>query len=295
MLLSQQLPTLLKSAPATRRFLSSGPSPVKLAFESQLPNGNQSSSKPPLVVLHGLYGSKQNWRSLAKGMAAKLGREVFTLDLRNHGHSPHVRECSYEDLAADVKAFIQEEQKLDDCIVVGHSMGGKVAMALALGGCEPLSKLVVVDIAPGVGKISPEFQAYLNAMKEIDDAQVHSRKEADTILQKTEPDLGIRQFLLTNLDRASPSDPYKFRLPLSYLRNAIDEIGHFPYTPGERIFDKPSLFLKGKKSKYINSKNIPIINQFFPNSRLETLDAGHWVHAERPKEFVDLLDGFLKE
>ena len=129
-----------------------------------------------------------------------------------------------------------------------------------------------MDIAPGVGKISPEFQAYLNAMKEIDDAQVHSRKEADTILQKTEPvsyfslkpshrascnslvilsfsqDLGIRQFLLTNLDRASPSDPYKFRLPLSYLRNAIDEIGHFPYTPGERIFDKPSLFLKGECS-----------------------------------------------
>ncbi|GAA5916215.1 uncharacterized protein JCM6883_000692 [Sporobolomyces salmoneus] len=295
MLLTRHLPTHLRLAVPSTRLLSGGPVPVKLAFESQLPNGNQSSSKAPLVVLHGLYGSKQNWRSLAKGMATKLGREVFTLDLRNHGHSPHVRECSYEDLAADVRTFIQEEQKLDDCVVVGHSMGGKVAMALALGGCEPLSKLVVVDIAPGVGKISPEFQAYLDAMKEIDDAQVHSRKEADSILQKTETDLGVRQFLLTNLDRASPSDPYKFRLPLSYLRNAIDEIGHFPYAPGERIFDKPSLFLKGKKSKYINSKNIPIINQFFPNSRLETLDAGHWVHAERPKEFVDLLDGFLKQ
>ncbi|GAA5883044.1 hypothetical protein JCM16303_006807 [Sporobolomyces ruberrimus] len=292
---SSQLPTLSRTALTARRHLSSGPAPVKLSFESQLPNGNGSSSKAPLVVLHGLYGSKQNWRSLAKGMATKLGREVFTLDLRNHGHSPHVKECSYEDLAADVKAFIEEEQKLDDCVVVGHSMGGKVAMALALGGCDPLSKLVVVDIAPGVGKISPEFRAYLDAMKEIDAAEVHSRKEADSILQKTEPDLGVRQFLLTNLDHASPTSPYKFRLPLSYLRNAIDEIGHFPYTPGERIFDKPSLFLKGKRSKYINSKNIPIINQFFPNSRLETLDAGHWVHAERPKEFVDLLDGFVKE
>ncbi|GAA5941305.1 uncharacterized protein JCM15063_006432 [Sporobolomyces koalae] len=286
--------TVLRTV-CSRRQLSSGPRPVKLAFESQIPHGTETSSKPPLVILHGLYGSKQNWRSLAKGMAAKLGREVFTLDLRNHGHSPHVRECSYEDLAADVKAFVEQEQKLDDCVVVGHSMGGKVAMALALGGCEPLSKLVVVDIAPGVGKISPEFQAYLDAMKEIDAAQVHSRKEADAILTKTEPDLGVRQFLLTNLDRASPADPYKFRLPLDYLRNAIGEIGHFPYAPGERIFDKPSLFLKGKKSKYINSKNIPLINQFFPSSRLETLDAGHWVHAERPKEFVDLLDGFLKE
>lgn len=155
-------------------------------------------------------------------------------------------------------------------------------MALALGGCDALSKLVgesvgllhlepggilllttagkpptlssssflatVVDIAPGIGKISPEFQAYLEAMKAIDEAKVHSRKEADAILSKTEPDLGVRQFLLTNLDRASPEDPYKFRLPLSYLRNAIDEIGHFPYTPGERIFDKPSLFLKGTRA-----------------------------------------------
>ncbi|GAA5822602.1 hypothetical protein JCM5353_005500 [Sporobolomyces roseus] len=297
MLLSTRASAALprSSAISSTRLLSSGPSPVKLAYESQLPAAGQTSSKPPLVVLHGLYGSKQNWRSLAKGMASKLGREVFTLDLRNHGHSPHVRECSYEDLAADVKGFIQQEKKLDDCIVVGHSMGGKVAMALALEGCDALSKLVVVDIAPGVGKISPEFRAYLDAMKEIDAAQVHSRKEADAILEKTEPDLGIRQFLLTNLDRESPTSPYKFRLPLSYLRNAIDEIGNFPFAPGEKIFDKPSLFLKGKKSKYINSRNIPIINQFFPNSRLETLDTGHWVHAERPKEFIDLLDGFLKE
>ncbi|GAA5999317.1 uncharacterized protein JCM10292_001198 [Rhodotorula paludigena] len=280
--------------PRAVRTYASAPTPVQLAFEKQAP-GNLTSSKAPLVVLHGLYGSKQNWRSLAKGMAAKLGREVYTLDLRNHGHSPHKRECSYEDLAADVNAFIEKEQKLDDCIVVGHSMGGKVAMALALGGCDALSRLVVVDIAPGVGKISPEFRAYLDAMKEIDDAKVMSRKEADTILQKTEPDLGVRQFLLTNLDRASPSDPYQFRLPLHFLSNAIDEIGHFPYAPGEKVFEKPSLFLKGSKSKYINSRNIPIIKQFFPDSQLETLDAGHWVHAEKPKEFVELLDRFCKE
>ncbi|GAA5941583.1 hypothetical protein JCM1841_002006 [Sporobolomyces salmonicolor] len=292
--LSSTVRTLLRPALAPqRRFLASAPAPVKLAYESHLP-GNTTSSKAPLVVLHGLYGSKQNWRSLAKGMAAKLGREVFTLDLRNHGHSPHVRECGYEDLAADVKTFIETERRLDDCIVVGHSMGGKVAMTLALGGCDALSRLVVVDIAPGIGKISPEFRAYLDAMNEIEAAGVHSRKEADLILQKTEPDLGVRQFLLTNLDRASPSEPYKFRLPLSFLRNAIDEIGHFPYAPGEKVFEKPSLFLKGSKSKYINSKNIPTIKQFFPNSQLETLETGHWVHAEKPKEFVELLEKFCQ-
>ncbi|BGP46256.1 hypothetical protein JCM10450v2_002096 [Rhodotorula kratochvilovae] len=279
--------------PSARRTLATAPEAVSLAFEKQAPAGTTASGAP-LVVLHGLYGSKQNWRSLAKGMAARLARDVFTLDLRNHGTSPHKRECSYEDLAADVRAFIQDEQRLDDCIVVGHSMGGKVAMALALGGCEPLSKLVVVDIAPGVGKVSPEFQAYLDAMKEINEAKVMSRKEADAIMQKVEPDLGVRQFLLTNLDRADPSSPYQFRLPLDFLSNAIGEIGHFPYTPGEKVFDKPSLFLKGKKSKYINSRNIPLIKQFFPSSQLEVLDAGHWVHAERPKEFVELLDRFCK-
>ncbi|GAA5870961.1 hypothetical protein JCM8547_000042 [Rhodosporidiobolus lusitaniae] len=279
---------------AHRRTFATAPETVQLAFEKQAAVGG-GSSKAPLVVLHGLYGSKQNWRSLAKGMATKFGRDVFTLDLRNHGVSPHKRECSYEDLAGDVKAFIEKEQQLDDCVVVGHSMGGKVSMSLALGGCDPVSKLVVVDIAPGVGKISPEFRAYLDAMKEIDAAKVMSRKEADVILQKTEPDIGVRQFLLTNMDRAAPSEPYKFRLPLHYLSNAIDEIGAFPYQPGEKVYEKPSLFLKGSKSKYINSKNIPLIKQFFPNSELVTLETGHWVHAEKPKEFVELLDKFLKQ
>ncbi|POY74906.1 hypothetical protein BMF94_1882 [Rhodotorula taiwanensis] len=281
--------------PQRRAYALPAPEPVPLSFERQAAPAGSNGSAPPVVVLHGLFGSKQNWRSLAKGMAKRLERDILTLDLRNHGHSPHRRECSYEDLACDVKAFIEQQQKLSDCVVVGHSMGGKVAMALALGGCDPISKLVVVDISPAIGKLSPEFEAYIGAMKEIDAAKVHSRKEADEILERTEPDLGVRQFLLTNLDRATPADPYHFRIPIDFLQNAIGEIGAFPYTPGERVYDKPSLFLKGSKSKYINSRNIPVINQFFPNSRLETLDAGHWVHAERPKEFVEFVHDFCKE
>ncbi|GAA6021250.1 hypothetical protein JCM8202_001914, partial [Rhodotorula sphaerocarpa] len=239
-----------RAAPAAAaRYATSplaSPSPVALSSEKHAaPAGSSGASHAPVLVLHGLFGSKQNWRSLAKGMAQRLGRDILTVDLRNHGHSPHRRECSYEDMAVDVKAFIEEQEKLHECILVGHSMGGKVAMAVALVGCDPISKLAVVDISPAVGKISPEFQAYIHAMQEIQDARVHSRKEADQLLQKTEPDLGIRQFLLTNLDRASPSDPYHFRVPLPFLQNAIDEIGAFPYEPGERVFDRPSLFLKG--------------------------------------------------
>ena len=97
------------------------------------------------------------------------------------------------------------------------------------------------------------------------------------------------------MDRASGSEPYKFRIPLHFLRKAIDGIGDFPFEAGKVTWDKPSLFIKGAKSKYINKRNTPLISQFFPNSRLETLDTGHWVHAERPKEFVDLVAGFCDE
>ncbi|GAA5881910.1 hypothetical protein JCM3774_001292 [Rhodotorula dairenensis] len=281
---------------AARRAYVTPTASVSLSSEKHAApsSSSSSSSRAPVVVLHGLFGSKQNWRSLAKGMATRMERDIITVDLRNHGESPHKRECSYDDLAADVKDLIEQQERLDDCVVVGHSMGGKVAMALALGGCEPVSKLVVVDISPAVGKVSPEFQAYVDAMNRIQDAKVRSRKEADDILRETEPDLGVRQFLLTNLDRDSPSDPYRFRIPLHFLENAIGEIGAFPYAPGERVYEKPSLFIKGSKSKYINSRNIPVIKQFFPNARLETLDAGHWVHAERPKEFIELVDEFCR-
>ncbi|KAL8290008.1 hypothetical protein RQP46_002947 [Phenoliferia psychrophenolica] len=188
-----------------------------------------------------------------------------------------------------------EERQLEDVTVIGHSMGGKVAMALALRPTAALSRLVVVDMAPGVGKISPEFGAYLKGMQEITAAKVFNRKEADAILSKYESDLGVRQFLLTNLSRETPTSPYGFRLPLDFLEAAIGEIGEFPYASGSGTkWEGKALFLKGAKSKYINRKNIPLIEEFFPNMKLITLDAGHWVHAERPKEFMDAVAEFCE-
>ncbi|KAK4048645.1 hypothetical protein OIV83_004615 [Microbotryomycetes sp. JL201] len=294
---------LLKSSSAgcSSRLLSSTAAlsaPVELAADEYSPSSSSSDDlarqNSPLVILHGLYGSKSNWRSMARGMAQQLNRHVHALDLRNHGVSPHAPEVAYTDLAGDVGHYI-DKNGLKDVTLLGHSMGGKVAMALALAPHNEIQRLVVVDIAPGSGKISPEFRTYLDTMKQVQDAKVKSRKEADEILQKVEPDFGVRAFLLTNLEHKAESDEWRFRLPLDYLVNAIDEIGKFPYEQGTRTYEKPTLFIKGEKSKYINRKNIPIIKEYFPNSEVKTLPTGHWVHAEKPKEFIAELDSFLKQ
>ncbi|KAK4053997.1 hypothetical protein OIO90_003642 [Microbotryomycetes sp. JL221] len=289
-----------------RRPLSSSSSrfePVELAADEYNPSSSSSSShhddtkrqQSPIVILHGLYGSKSNWRSMAKAMAQQLNTHVHALDLRNHGTSPHAKQVTYRDLANDVAHYI-DKHELKDVTLLGHSMGGKVAMSLALEPHEAIQRLVVVDIAPGSGKISPEFKTYLETMKQINNEKVTSRKQADEILQKVEPDFGVRAFLLTNLelDEQSNSKTFKFRLPLDYFENAIEEIGLFPFEPSTRTFDKPTLFIKGEKSKYINKRNIPLCQEYFPNSKISVLPTGHWVHAEKPKEFIQELANFLQ-
>lgn len=166
---------------------------VKLACEVHEPSGD-SNDRPltdktqAVVVCHGLYGSKQNWRSVGRAMAKSFRVPVYALDLRNHGDSPHNSSMTYSDMAADVKGFLQDHQ-LEKVTLIGHSLGGKVAMALALDPERPsnlLAQLVSVDMSPAVGAISSEFMAYAKAMVDIEESGCHSRKEADTILQKTE-------------------------------------------------------------------------------------------------------------
>ncbi|QRW04544.1 Abhydrolase domain-containing protein [Ceratobasidium sp. AG-Ba] len=191
-------------------------------------------------------------------------------------------------------------------------------MAFALDPALPkdlLSHLVVVDISPAVGPISPEFRNYIHAMHEINAAKVQTKKQAEEILKKIEPvsgvtmsnsrfldlqsfsyqDPSVRAFLLHNLVAPSKGEPLQFRIPLSIIENGIDGIGDFPHTPGKEKWDGPTLFVKGAKSKYINRRNTPVMEQYFPNMRLEVLDAGHWVHAEKPQEFVDLVSKFVSQ
>ncbi|KAL9934158.1 hypothetical protein V8E36_007240 [Tilletia maclaganii] len=255
-----------------------------------------------IVVAHGLFGSKQNWRSLGKSIASRTGLPVYALDLRNHGGSPHVDSLHYADMAQDIIRFLKDKVQPEigskGVVLIGHSMGGKAAQAVALSPDLPqdmLTGLISVDMSPKRGALSKEFAGYVDAMETIEKSECASRKEADDILQRWEQDIGVRQFLLINLTR-SPSDApfWTFRIPLGIIRKHIPQLGDFPYGQGDRKWDGRALFVKGSKSAYINRKNIPLAADMFPSMRLVTLDAGHWVQAEKPREFVDLVEQFVK-
>ncbi|KAJ8520757.1 hypothetical protein ONZ45_g2460 [Pleurotus djamor] len=231
-------------------------------------------------------GSKRNWKSLAKAFSRELHRPVYTLDLRNHGSSPHVHGMTYSHMAADVLHFCQKHN-LQDISLIGHSMGGKVSMTVALDPLLPpalLSNLIVVDIAPSIGSLSSEFMGYLKGMQAIEHQGIKSRKDADLFLHKWEKDPSVRAFLLTNFVSPTSQSPHaKFQVPLNILASAIPELGLFPYQPGERIWPGRTMFIKGEKSKL---RNDPLWtssfhpDHYFPNMILEKLDTGHWVHAE---------------
>ena len=195
-------------------------------------------------------------------MAQRFGVPVYAVDLRNHGTSPHIEGLHYQDMAADLLQFFQDHQ-LKKVVLIGHSMGGKVSLALTLSPELPpdaTSHLISVDMSPARGPLSTEFENYIEAMLSIQNAGVKTRIEADEILQKTEPDLGVRQFLLTNLHRLPPDSPtWSFRVPLENIKRNISQIGDFPYDPPnfqgsdgsgvERKWDGKTIFVKGEKSK----------------------------------------------
>ncbi|OJT03359.1 Abhydrolase domain-containing protein C22H12.03 [Trametes pubescens] len=278
------------------RAASSQVKPIELHFDKVVPpDGNETQN--PLVILHGLFGTKRNWGSLSKAFAKEINRPVYALDLRNHGTSPHAEPHTYSAMATDVLNFCRTHS-LTNISLLGHSMGGKVAMTVALDPETPsdlLSHLIVADIAPARGALSNEFQAYIRGMKQVEASQVNTRREADHILKDVEQDTMTRAFLLMNLEHPTAHHPHplKFRIPIDLLGKSISELGSFPYLPGERTWEGPALFIKGEKSKYINKHNIDIAKAFFPNMVLEKLDASHWVHSERPNEFKALVTNFI--
>lgn len=243
-------------------------------------------------------------------MSARFGVPVFALDLRNHGTSPHIDGLAYSDMAADVIRFMTS-QKLDNVALIGHSMGGKVGMSVALHPQLPagmLGKLISVDMSAKRGPLSPEFERYIDAMVAIRDKPCKSRSEADELLKDTESDVGVRQFLLTNLTRPAGTENWGWRIPVDLIRKNIAQIGDFPYNPPnatadelqgaredaqERTWDGETLFIKGTKSKYVNRRNIPTNQKYFGNSKLVHMETGHWCQAEKPGEFVEVVERFL--
>ncbi|GAB0135509.1 hypothetical protein EsDP_00003845 [Epichloe bromicola] len=258
-----------------------------LAYDLHQPAKPQQShaENSPIIFLHGLFGSKKNNRGISKILARDLGVDVYALDLRNHGESPHHPQHDYCAMAEDVSAFIQD-QKLGNVTLIGHSMGAKTAMTLALRSPEMISNIVAVDNAPVDIALNSDFLKYIRAMKKIQDADITRQAEADEILQAFEESLPIRQFLLGNLYRPAGGSTQKFRIPLDILRKSLPKLGDFPFKqPRDRRFEKPSLFVRGTKSHYIADDAIPAIGEFFPRFRLVDIDAGHWLISERPEAF----------
>ncbi|MFN8438173.1 MAG: alpha/beta fold hydrolase [Cytophagales bacterium] len=241
----------------------------------------------PIVIMHGLFGSSDNWLTFAKKLAEK--HKVFLLDLRNHGQSPHAEPHSYDSMCEDLKSFLDENQIFNP-VIVGHSMGGKLAMKFAVKYPELLSKLIVIDISPKYYK--PHHQKYLAALHSLDLNTLTSRQEADSHMQKHIDELGVRQFLLKNLYR-NENNEFKWRMNLQLLSDQIDNIGEG--LDASLRFKKPTLFIKGELSNYISDDDEVMIHWIFPSSKVVSIpQAGHWVQADKPLELLEVMEEFVK-
>ncbi|KAF1915534.1 Alpha/Beta hydrolase protein [Ampelomyces quisqualis] len=249
----------------------------------------------PVVIIHGLFGSKKNNRSVSNALARALDRPVYAIDTRNHGDSPHNKVHNYTAIADDVEAFLKKHN-LKDATLIGHSMGAKTVMTMALRNPDCCANIIPVDNAPVDAALSSDFPRYAEGMQRVEHSKPKSQKEADEVMQSYAKDLPVRQFLLTNLVRPAPSEPLKFRIPVKILTDALDNMADFPFTdPDERRFNKRALFVRGTKSHYVSDETLPIIGRFFPRFELRDIEAGHWVISEKPEEFINAVVEFLQE
>ncbi len=242
---------------------------------------------PPVLILHGLFGAGTNWTTVAQRLAARF--HVFALDLRNHGASPWAEPMDYAAMAEDVAAFIAA-RGLGRVALIGHSMGGKAAMALALTAPRLVERLVVVDIVPVAHM--PQHSAELEAMRTLDLRGVNRRAAADALLRLRIPDDAVRHFLLQNLVAAP--DGLKWRLNLAALAAAMATLSGFPAFATGTAYRGPVLLVRGERSDYAADRDLPAFRDIFPTLEVVTIaGAGHWVHAERLEEFLTAVMPFL--
>ena len=242
---------------------------------------------PPLIILHGLFGSLENWHSISRNLATDF--QIFAVDQRNHGRSPHAPEMSYQLMAEDLREFAAS-QHLASANLLGHSMGGKTAMLFALTFPELVKKLVVVDIAP---RAYPDHhREILKALSSLDLSSFKSRAEMDSHLATSIPGLAVRQFLLKNVKRDQAGRFY-WQMNLAAIKANFARLSEEISTPGS--FDKPTLFIGGERSNYIGGDDLPAIQKLFPRVQyFQIAAAAHWVHAEAPEPFLRKVREFLK-
>lgn len=241
----------------------------------------------PLIILHGLLGSLDNWQNISRRLAEIF--RVCALDLRNHGRSPHSEAFNYDAMTDDLLEFL-DAQQIRRTRLMGHSMGGKTAMYFTLKHPERVEKLVVVDIAPRA--YPPSHLPIFDALLSLDLGAFRERGEIDRELAAKIPEAAVRQFLLKNLTR-NEQGGFRWKPNLPAIRKNYDSLNDEIKT--NRTFDGPTLFIKGGKSDYINESGRAMIQKLFPNATLSSIpQAGHWVHADAANEFVKSVENFLR-
>lgn len=248
-------------------------------------NFKETGEGSPLIILHGLFGSSDNWISIAQ----KLGknRKVYVLDQRNHGDSPHSAEFNYEVMASDLKEFVIDHS-IGNFDLIGHSLGGKTAMVFASQYPELVDNLIIVDIAPKQYPV--HHDTIIEGLKSINLDTLQSRTEADNALSKFVPLMGVRQFLLKNLKRTS--NVFEWKINLDVIEKEIAEVGK--ELPASATFNKPTLFIRGGLSNYILEEDMELILSHFKNAKLTTVKgASHWVHAEKPDAFLEVVNNCI--
>lgn len=244
----------------------------------------EGASAPPLLIVHGLFGSARNWNVIARNLATR--RDVVAVDQRNHGSSPRAATQSYPDMAADLAEVIGTMKGPVD--VLGHSMGGKAAMVLALTRPGLVDRLIVADIAPVA--YGHDNTQHIRTMRALDLSPPLTRAELDRRLAVMEPDPGLRAFFLQSLDIRA--DPPRWRLNFDVLEAAMPDIVGWPGVTGR--FEGRTLFLSGSESRYVLPEHRAAIRALFPHSRFAKLPgAGHWLHADAPRAFAETVEVFL--
>ncbi|CAL1687806.1 unnamed protein product [Lasius platythorax] len=286
-----------------RQCLRSNPlstAPVKLSYasyESVKDNEQNGNVEQPIMIMHGLLGSKSNWNTLSKAIHQKTKRKVIVVDARNHGDSPHSSNMSYKDMAEDVIQLLND-LGFERAVLVGHSMGGSAMMYTALNFPQRVEKLAVVDMSPvrtspSLLQIKKIFDAMDLAMANGSPTLSKARKIVDQQLEKSIKSSALRQFLISNLVKVD-SGKYKWRVNLPVLEQAFStQIAVFPKIDS-KVYANPTLFIGGAKSDYIRVEDHDAIKKLFPLAEFHYIDgADHWVHADKPIKFVDLLTNFI--
>lgn len=242
-----------------------------------------------LIILHGIFGVSDNWVSFARNIEDRF--RVFIPDQRNHGQSPHDPTFNYFALCADLQDFI-DEHELENPVILGHSMGGKVAMRFALENPDSLKALIVADISMRTYQRRFRHLDMIDAMLAVDFENAQTRADVENQLKPKIREKRIRQFAMKNLYRRERSGQFAWRLNLEAINLNMDEV--FEGIKSEDIFQKPTLFIRGGASDYVSYEDFDQIYRNFPKADIKTIDgAGHWLHAEKPAEFQSLFDEFI--